>query len=119
MRFSKYKFNDNLLISIILLRVNLYIYIYILYNDNGKKYKVFFKKKKFYINTRKSQVKTLNVFTLHIKYIIYTNKLGLQDLCHGFLIGISYQQGDTNTSLIGCCVIDIKACSSPQVRFFL
>lgn len=115
MRFSKYKFNDNLLISIILLRVTLYI----LYNDNEKKYKFFLKKKKFYINTRKSQVKTLNVFTLHIKYIIYTNKLGLQDLCHGFLIGISYQQGDTNTSLIGCCVIDIKACSSPQVRFFL
>lgn len=114
MRFSKYKFNDNLLISIILLRVTLYI----LYNDNGKKYKLK-KKKKFYINTRKSQVKTLNVFILHIKYIIYTNKLGLQDLCHGFLIGISYLQGDTNTSLIGCCVIDIKACSSPQVRFFL
>lgn len=57
---------------------------------------------------RKSQVKTSNVFILDIKYIRYTNKLGLDDhLCHGFLIGISYLQGDTKASLIGCCVTEI------------
>ena len=63
MRFSKYKFNDNLLISIILLRVTLYI----LYNDNGKKYKL--KKKKVLYQYEKESSKNIKCF--HFTYKIY------------------------------------------------